>query len=182
MDIACLPFVWQCLPHWKHHFHPDPVQGKLLLVPTVCGGVQQSSPQAASQRKDDLHSTAHLRFRKCILSVGHFVLLGPRLITAVSLALWTRTSGHWENKAQTFFHPDSYYIIFSEDAAKKEILLCLQSVLPFKGKDSKTTTTKKLKKKNSAYPARYLYFWNTIFIFGTAEDGWILQLSNPRVL
>lgn len=75
--------------------------------------------------KVDLDSTAHPCFRKCILSVGLFVLLAPRLITAVSLALWTRTSGHWENKAQTFFHPDSYYIMHLEDAAKKEILLCL---------------------------------------------------------
>lgn len=129
--------------------------------------------------KVDLDSTAHLCFRKCILSVGLFVLLAPRLITAVSLALWTRTSGHWENKAQTFFHPDSYYIIHLEDAAKKEILLCLQSLLPFKAKDSKTSK-KNFKKKNSAYTARYLHFSNSIFIFGTEVAGCIVQLSKTQ--
>lgn len=110
--------------------------------------------------KVDLDSTAHLCFRKCILSVGLFVHLAPRLITAVSLALWTHTSGHWENKAQTFFHPDSYYIIHLEDAAKKEILLCLQSLLPFKAKDSKTS--KKILKRKT------LPIQPDIFIFLTA--------------
>lgn len=132
----------------------SPWSRDLLLVPPVCGTTSNHHPR---QRPREGWLAFHKTSARWKMHSLHGTLRAssPRLVTAVSLALWTRTSGHWKNKAQTFFRPDSYYIIFSEDAAKKKKFYYVFS-LCFPSKPRIQKRGEKFKKTNSAYTARHL--------------------------